>query len=137
MFLNKRLFDKAKGIHGKFTTEEDCLTLQFEGVSPLIIDYDSQNRLPTVSARNLQSNPSINLYITSEINQILSPAKYYLLYWYYRFGHRNLRDVRLMLRDCSLESDKILAYSRVAYKEQPLCEIYQCTKARRTSVHKS
>ena len=49
-----RLFNKAKGIRGKYTVEEDYSTLQFEGVSPLVINYNSRNWLPTVTAHNLQ-----------------------------------------------------------------------------------
>ena len=46
----QRLFNKAKGIRGKYTVEEDYSTLQFEGVSPLIINYNSRNWLPAVTA---------------------------------------------------------------------------------------
>ena len=49
----QQLFNKAKGIHGKYTVEGDHPTLQFERISYLIFDYNSRKWLPTVTARNL------------------------------------------------------------------------------------
>ena len=65
---SQNLFNKNKGIQGKYVVEEDILTLKFEVVSPVVIDYDSRNWLPTTTARNLQFNPSINLCITNDEN---------------------------------------------------------------------
>ena len=127
----QRLFNKAKGICGKYTVEEDYSTLQFEGVSPLIINYNSRNWLHTVTARNLQYSPNLNLCITSDENQNLSPAKCRLLHWHYRFGHINLRDIQLMLRNYPFGSDKFLSSSRVTFEERPMCEVCQYAKARR------
>ena len=59
---------------GKFITEEDHSTLIFDGVSPLVIDYDSRNWLPTATARNLQFNPSTNLCMPSNDNHNLTSS---------------------------------------------------------------
>ena len=39
----QRLFNKSKGIRGKCIVVEDHSTLQFEEISPLIIEYNSRN----------------------------------------------------------------------------------------------
>ena len=91
----QRLFNRSKGVTGRFVVEQDHCTLEFDRISPISIDYNSSNWLPTATSRNpnLQSSPSVNLSVTSDENQNLSPAKKRLLHWYARFGHRNLRDV--------------------------------------------
>ena len=89
--------------------------------------------LPT--ARNLQFNPSINLSITSEDNQNLSPAKKRLLHWHYKFGHRNLSDIQLMLWSPPFATDKYLASSKISFDDRPLCGTCQYAKARRNAVH--
>ncbi len=131
----QRLFNKTKGIRGQYIVEEDKSTLQFEGTPSLVIEYNSRNWLPTATARNLQLAPSLNLCITSEENQNLSPAKRRLLQWHYRFGHRNLRAVQMMLREAPFATEPFLSSSRVTFEERPLCEICQYAKARRKAVH--
>ena len=69
----QQLFNKSKGIRGKYIVEEDHSTLQFEGAPPLVIEYNSRNWLPTATARNNQFSPNLNLCITSDANHNLSP----------------------------------------------------------------
>ena len=75
----QRLFNKDKGVSGKFVVEQTQATLKFDGLSPLEIDYDSRNWLPIATCRNIQGNPSLNLTITNDNNQNLSPSKRRLL----------------------------------------------------------
>ena len=126
----------SKGVTGRFVVEQDHCTLEFDGVSPITIDYNSSNWLPTATSRNLnhQSSPSVNLSVTSDENQNLSPAKKRLLHWHARFGHRNLRDVQLILRNPPFGSEQFLASSKIYFEERPLCEICQYAKARK-AIH--
>ena len=109
--------------------------MQFEGAPPLVIEYNSRNWLPTATARNNQFSPNLNLCITSDANQNLSTAKRRLLHWYYRFGHRNIRDVQMMLREAPFGTGQFLSSNRVTFEERPLCEICRYAKARRKAAH--
>ena len=99
------------------------------------MEYDTRSYLRTATARNLQYNPSINLNVTSEENQNLSPAKKRLLHWHYRFGHRNMRAIQLMLRNAPFGTDKYLASSKIIFEERPQCDVCHYAKARRNTVH--
>lgn len=66
--IQQRIFNKSKGTTGNFISEEDQTTQAFGGMSPLTIEYDSRNNLPSATACNLQFHPSINLSMTSKEN---------------------------------------------------------------------
>jgi hypothetical protein len=131
----QRLFNKDKGVSGKFAVEQTQATLKLDGLSPLEIDYDSRNWLPIATCRNIKWTPSLNLTITNDNNQNLSPAKRRLLNWHYRLGHRNLRDVQLILRSPPFGSEKFLSASRISFEDRPMCEICQYAKAKRKTTH--
>lgn len=98
----------------------------FDGVSVIIIDYDSGNWLPMVTSRNLnlQLSPSINLCITSGENQKLTLAKKrLLLHWHSTFGHCNLRDVQFTLRSPPFRYEHFLVCNRISFEDRPLCEV--------------
>ena len=115
--------------------EQTQATLKFDGLSPLEIDYDSRNWLHIATCRNIKWTPSLNLTITNDNNQNLSPAKRRLLNWHYRLGHRNLRDVQLILRSPPFGSEKFLSASRISFEDRPMCEICQYAKAKRKNTH--
>ena len=77
----------------------------------------------------------MNLSDTSEENQNLTPVKKRLFHWHSRVGHRNLRDVQLILRNPPFGSGKFLASSKISFEDRPLCEICQYAKARRKATH--
>ena len=86
----QRLFNKDKGIIGEFTCKEEHASLQFQGVPNVIIDYDSGNKLPIALGKNKAiSAHQINLCVTDDDNQNLTPSQKLLLQWHYRFGHKN------------------------------------------------
>jgi len=80
----QRLFDKSKGVTGRYIVEEDKSTLSFDGCDDLIIDYDARCFLPIAMARNQShSMPQANLSIPSDDNQNLIGAQKLLLDWHY------------------------------------------------------
>ena len=78
---------------------------------------------------------SLNLTLTNETNQNLSPSKKLLLHWHYKVGHRSLRDVQLIMRSHPFGSETFLSASHIAVEDRPLYEICQYTKAKRKKTH--
>ena len=131
----QRLFNTGKGFSGSYIVEDEHSTLAFDGLSPLVIDYDSINWLPTATACNLKFNHSINFCVTCDDNQNITLTKKRLLHWHYIFGNLNLRDIQLMLINIPFESEKFLASSKIPFEKRPRCAICQHAKARRKTVH--
>ena len=71
----QRLFKKDKGIIGEFTCREEHVSLQFQGVPNIIIDYDSRSKLPIALGKNKEvSACQINLCVTDDDNQHLTSS---------------------------------------------------------------
>lgn len=51
--VSQRPFSKSNKTPGKFIVEEEQTAIAFDGVSPLTIEYDHKNHLPTDTAHNL------------------------------------------------------------------------------------
>ena len=125
----QRLFNKDKGIIGEFTCREEHASLQFQGVPNVIIDYDSRSKLPIALGKNKAvSAHRINLCVTDDDNQNLTPSQKTLLQWYYRFEHKNCASLQAMLRSEPFTSHKFLPASRC---ELPQCEVCHFAKAHR------
>lgn len=100
------LFNASKGITGQFAIREDCSSLEIDNHPKLILDYDSLSHLPiglAYNGRRKANNPSlsfldVNLCITDEENQNLTPAQKLLMMWHYKFGHCNMAKVQRILQ---------------------------------------
>jgi hypothetical protein len=125
----QRLFCKGKGVTGSFSVEETSTTLAFTGHSPLNIEYDSRSNLPIGYGCNAtEQGPQVNLCITDEENQNLTPSQKLLLLWHYRFGHLNFPAMQRLLRVSPFGGEKLLSASRCII---PRCEVCEFAKGRR------
>jgi hypothetical protein len=129
----QRLFSKAEGVVGTFTVEEEHSVLAFENCPPIKIMYDPRNHLPIGLGKNLTTDaPQLNLSITSESNQNLSPSQRLLLIWHNRFGHKGFQSVQKIFRSIPFSTEKYLSASRCPL---PRCEVCQFAKGHRSPTH--
>lgn len=110
----QRLFNKSKGVTGKFEGDEDTFTLQFDGGHRLVVEYDSRNHLPIGYATVGDDlpptiNPQANLSLMDETNQNITAGHRLLLNWHGRFGHSNFSAVQRILRQFPFVSIKFAA----------------------------
>ena len=125
----QRLFKKSAGIVGEFICTEDNCRLEFANHPPMHIEYCSRSNLPIAYSRNaLQHAPQVNLCVLDDENQNLTPSMKLLLLWHYRFGHRNMHDVRSLLKVQPFGSQKFMEASRC---DQFKCEVCEFAKSRR------
>jgi hypothetical protein len=83
-----------------------------------VLDYESTSHLPVGLATNGKMSPlfdsrvlpKINLCITDDSNQNLSPAQKLLMMWHYRFGHKNFAHVQSILRLPVFQGEKYKAF---------------------------
>ena len=134
-----------KWVSGNFIVEENHSTMEFDWISPITIDYNYIKWLPTATATatvtatarnlNMQLYPSINLCITLDENQNITPAKKRLLHWHSRFGYCILRDAQPIRRSPPFGFEQFLAYSKISSDNKLLCEMCQYARARRKAAH--
>ena len=136
----QRLFNKAKGVVGKFEGDEETLSLQFEGCQRLVVEYDSRNHLPIGYATiGAVSSPTItplqaNLALHDDTNQNITAGHKLLMNWHARFGHLNFQAVQRILRQFPFQSAKFAAASKCDLTDLR-CEICQYAKAHRRTTH--
>lgn len=125
----QRLFNKSKGITGKFITKENCATLSFDNVGSLDINYDDRSHLPIAIAKNLDpGGVQANLCVLNDDNQNLTPSQKVLLLWHARFGHKNFPAIQRLFRAIPFLSEKYLRASRCTI---PRCEVCEFSKGHR------
>ena len=135
----QRLFNKSKGVTGKFEGDEDTFTLQFDGGHRLVVEYDSRNHLPIGYATVGDDlppmiDPQANLSLLDESNQNITAGHRLLLNWHGRFGHLNFPAVQRILRQFPFVSAKFAAASKCDLTDFR-CEICQYAKAHRRTTH--
>jgi len=133
----QRLFRKEAGTGGQYIVGETCSTLMFDHHPAIRVSYDSQTHLPVGYGRNGSGPgtghaPQVNLCITDDENQNLTPTQKLLLQWHYRFGHRNMPAVQKLLRVDPFGSEKLLSAARATI---PRCEVCEFAKAHRQPTH--
>jgi hypothetical protein len=99
----QRLFNRERGVGGKFEGDESAFKLVFHNGPTLTVDYDEHNHLPigyAIVGNQIPPivNPQANVLILDDANQNLTAGQKLLLQWYCRFGHLNLRRVQSILR---------------------------------------
>ena len=129
LIIPQRLFKKAAGIVGEFVVTEDDCRLNFKNHPSLQIEYNRSNNLPIAYGRNSRQHaPQVNLCVLDDENQNLTPSMKLLLLWHYRFGHRNMTDVRKLLRVAPFGTEKFMEASRC---ESFRCEVCEFAKGKR------
>jgi hypothetical protein len=135
----QRLFNKSKGVSGKFEGDEESFSLQFDGFHRLIVEYDVQNHLPIgyatiggTSARGIIQQA--NLALLDETNQDISAGHKLLMNWHGSFGHLNFPAAQRILRHFPFASDKFAADAKCDHTNFR-CEICQFAKAHRRTTH--
>lgn len=123
----QRLLNSCNDLDGAFTVKKDHATLQLNDHPGLHIEYDQQTHLPVgLGCNALQSastlQPQVNLCVTDDANQNLTPAQKLLLMWHFCFGHRNLPQVQALLRLPVFDSDKYRSASRASIPKCAICE---------------
>ena len=110
------MFNKKKGVHGKFTCRDNTATFIFVDLSALDIDYGSRIHLPIALAVNAATIVlQMNLFITTESNQNLTLAQHLLLQWHFIFGHNNCNAVRKILRSLPFAGEKYASATRYSH----------------------
>jgi hypothetical protein len=140
----QRLFNQKKGVTGQFSIREEHAILEIDNHPSLTLEYESTSHLPVGLATNGKMPlgqdhmivPNVNLCITDDDNQNLTPAQKLLLMWHFRFGHRNLPQVQALLRLPVFQGDK---YRAAARADLPKCATCMYAKAhlKHTSGNKS
>jgi hypothetical protein len=131
------LFKASLGINGCYRVGELESVLAFDGKPTLTVKYQAGNRLPVGFATNASScadkyQADLNMCVTCEENQNLSPAKKLLLQWHFRLGHKNLGAVQTLIRQLPtvFPGPKFLAASRCDLP-LPRCAVCEYAKAHR------
>ena len=133
----QRLFNKPAGIIGEFSVRWEGAYLKFNGIPRLDIEYDERTKLPTATGRNAcLETPCLNLCVTSDENQNLSPSAKRLLEYHFRFGHRNMYDCQRILRNPPFGTDKFLPASKIPFDQRPKCEVCEYAKARKERLRR-
>ena len=128
----QRLFNKSAGIIGEYSVRWGGAYLKFNGIPKLDSEYDEGTKLPTATSRNAcLESPSLNLCVTSNENQNLSPSAKRLLEYHFRFSHRNMYDCQRILCNPPFGTDKFLPASKIPFDQRPKCEVCEYAKARR------
>ena len=134
----QRLFDKHRGITGRYEGDEDTFTLHFDGGHRLVIEYDQRNHLPigyaTVGNSNPTISPQAHLLLLNDSNQNITVGHRLLLNWHNRFGHLNFPAVQRILRQFPFVAQKFAAAAKCDLTDLR-CEICQYAKAHRRSTH--
>jgi hypothetical protein len=130
------LLNAQKGVKGAFVIREEHATLELNDYPPLVIDYDLNNNLPVGLGCNAKQNgnimlPDVNLCVTDDDNQNLTPSQKLLLMWHYHFGHRSLALIQHLLRLPIFLGEKYKAASRA---ELPKCATCEYAKAHAKST---
>ena len=127
----QRLFNRSKGLKGEFICREDNAILTFEGLPQLEIEYDSRSNLPIATCRNQAIiSPQLNLCVSTESNQNITPAARLLLQWHYRYGHKCCSFIQHLFLSAPFASQKYLAAAKCF--PIPKCDICEFAKAHRT-----
>ena len=110
----QRLFDRTKGVPGKYEGDERTFRLLFDSGAQLTVDYDERTHLPTAfcTAGAAQHAPQINLTILDEENQNLTMGQKVLLHWHGRFGHLNFAILQKMFRAYPFDTAKFSVASK-------------------------
>lgn len=126
----QRLLNAQKGVTGAFIIREEHATLELNSHPPLVIEYDTHNNLPVALGSNASPN-MLDLCVTDDNNQNLTPSQKLLLMWHYRFGHCALPFVQHLLRLPIFSGEKYRAASRA---ELPKCATCEYAKAHAKST---
>jgi hypothetical protein len=121
---------------------EEKSILEFDGKPTLTVHYQAGNHLPIGYGTNdifdsqdmVQSE--INLCMTCEDNQNLTPAKKLLLQWHYRLGHRNIGALQALMRQLPevFPGPKFVAAAKCELP-LPRCAVCKYAKAHRKPTH--
>ena len=135
----QRLFNKSKGVSGKFEGDEDPFTLQFDGGHRLVVGYDPRNHLPIGYATigNVSSpgiNPQANLVLLHETNQYILAGHKLLMNRHGRFGHLIFPAVQRILRQFPFASATFAAAAKCDLTDFR-CDICQLAKAHHRTTH--
>jgi GAG-pre-integrase domain len=135
----QRLYNKSKGVTGKFEGDEDTFTLIFDGGHRLVVEYDPCNHLPIGYATVGDDvppliDPQANLTLFDDTNQNITAGHRLLMNWHGRFGHLNFLAVQRILRHFPFVSVKFAAASRCDLTDFR-CEICQYAKAHHRTTH--
>ena len=129
----QRLFNSREGVEGSFSCLEEHAILQLNNLPLLVIDYDEKSYLPiALATAESTGSAQVNLSISDESNQNLTPAQRLLLKWHYKFGHKNLPAVQKLLRVTPFGTEKYLQASKC---HLPKCAICEYAKAHRKSTN--
>jgi len=134
----QKLFNKARGITGRYEGTEDCFTLHLNDAPPLRIEYDERSSLPTANALVKPAHapqlhhPLANLAVVNDENQNLTAGQKLLLLWHSKFGHLHLAAVQRILRAVPFSSARYQSASRC---EMPKCSVCEFAKAHRRARH--
>ena len=134
----QRLFNKKKGLTGRFTCMEEHAELTYDGIGALRIDYNDGNFLPTSYARNANHTAGMdirqdiqgNLAVLNVENQNLTPSQKCLLHWHCRFGHKRMQSIQQLFRGVTnpFHSEGFKAASR--------CSIPKCITCLYSKAHR-
>jgi hypothetical protein len=126
------LFNKSKGVAGKYEGDEDTFTLEFEGCQRLVVEYDHRNHLPigyaTVGTSNPAINPQANIALLDESNQNITAGHKLLMNGHSQFGHLNFSVVQRILRQFPFVSTTFAVGSKCNLTDFK-CSICQFAKA--------
>ena len=127
----QRLFNKRKGVTGKFEGNEDTFTLHFDGGHQLIVDYDHRNHLPIGYALvgdnfSPSINPEANLTLFGDTNQNVTAGHCLFMNWHSRFGHWNCPAAQRILRQFPFVSVKFAAASKCDFDRFSLRNLSVC-----------
>ena len=111
------------------------MTLSFDNVGEIHIDYDTNNHLTTALAKNrVPGVAEVNLGgVLNSDNFTLSPVRKLPLHWHCRCVHKYMSRVQRLFRKAPFLSEKFLAVSRC---ELPMCKKYQYAKSHRQFTFK-
>jgi hypothetical protein len=135
----QRLFNKNRGVGGRFEGSENDFTLRFDAGPTLTVEYDDKNHLPIGYALVGMQAPQVvlpqaNVLILNDANQNLTAGQKLLLQWHYRFGHLNLRHVQYLLRSFPFNALKYISASKCDITSMR-CAICQYAKGHRRPLH--
>ena len=116
--------------------------LEFDGLPTQTVRYQAGNRLPTAYAYNASAvsgqqdlRAELNMCVTCEDNQNLTPAAKLLLQWHYRLGHKNLGAIQRLVRQLPevFPGPKFAAAAKC--NPLPRCAVCEYAKGHRKPTH--